>query len=143
MSSSDLEVVENFEHAALYERNFEKAMQYAHPDLTVREAPSLPYRGTYVDLRGQYQLLADVDELWEFEGGAPEVTFWDAGDGLVVSKVTGRATLRATDEVVDFNVVELFTVRDGLLADIEVYYWDAAPLLRAGEARPLSEISEE
>lgn len=134
MSSENLTIVENFEQAALYERDFEKAMQYAHPDLTVREAPSLPYRGTYVGLEGQRQLLADVDRLFEFDGGAPKVEFRDAGDDLVIGRVTGRARLRATGEEIDFLVIELFTIRDGKLADIEVFYWDQAALLRAGEA---------
>jgi ketosteroid isomerase-like protein len=117
-------------------------MKYAHPDLIVREAPSLPYRGNYIGLEGQRQLLSDVYEIWEFEGGAPHVEFHDAGDGLVVSRVTGRAKLRATGQEVDFDVAEWFILRDGLLAEIIVYYWDAAPLLAAGWAenarRPLT-----
>lgn len=134
MSAENVKIIESFEHAALYERNFERAMEFAHPDLTVREAPSLPYRGTYVGLEGQRQLLDDVDRLFEFDGGAPEVEFRDAGDDLVIGRVTGRARLRATGEEIDFLVIELFTLRDGKLADIEVFYWDQAALLRAGEA---------
>lgn len=125
---ADLEVVRQFEHHALYERDFEAAMRYAHPDLTVREAPSLPYRGTYVGLAGQRQLLADVDAIWAFDGDAIDSEFFAAAGGLVVSRVTGRATLRATGQAVDFLVVELFTVRDGRVADIEVYYYDQEPL---------------
>lgn len=134
MSSDNLTVIENFEHAALYERDFEKAMQFAHPDLTVREAPGLPYRGTYVGLEGQRQLLADVDRLFEFDGGAPKVEFRDAGDDLVIGRVTGKATLKATGREIDFLVVEFFTLRDGKLADIEVFYWDQAAILEAGAA---------
>lgn len=130
--TENLRIVEQFEQAALYERDFEKAMQFAHHDLTVREAPSLPYRGTYVGLEGQRQLLSDVDRLFEFEGGAPKVEFRDAGDDLVIGRVTGNATLRATGKQIEFLVVEFFTIRDGKLADIEVFYWDQADLLEAG-----------
>lgn len=142
MSEQNLEVVKQFEHHAMYERDFEAAMRFAHPDLVVREAPSLPYRGEYVGIEGQHQLLADVDEIWEFDGGAPAMEFHDAGDDVVVSRVTGQATLRATGQQVDFDVVEWFILRDGKLAEINVYYWDAAPLLAAAwvenARRPLS-----
>lgn len=134
MSDGDAAVrtVEAFERAALYERDFEAAMLHAHPDLTVREAPGLPYRGTYVGLDGQRQLLTDVDRLWAFDGGAPDVQFRGVGDDLVIGRVTGRATLRATQREVDFLVIELFTLVDGKIADIEVFYWDQVELLEAG-----------
>jgi uncharacterized protein len=132
MSEAAVRTVKAFEKAALYERDFEAAMEFAHPDLTVREAPGLPYRGTYVGLEGQRQLLADVDALFEFDGGAPHVEFRGVGDDLVLGRVTGRATLRATGREIDFLVVEFFTLRDGKVADIEVFYWDQVDIIEAG-----------
>lgn len=127
-----LEIVKRFVNAVLYERDFEKAALYGHPARTIRQAPGLPYRGTYVGFEGHRQFREDVAAIWDFHAGLPEVEFFRVSDELVISRFTGIATLRATGRVVDFHVAEWQTVRDGLVVDGLPYYYDQAPLIEAG-----------
>jgi hypothetical protein len=49
--------------------------------------------------------------------------FFDAGDFVVV-KATGRFTSHASGQSAVTELVELFTVRDGKLIDMDIYYKD-------------------
>ena len=52
------DVVRNFDTAILEKGDLDLAMEYAHDDLTVREAPGLPYKDVYVGGAG---LTDDAD----------------------------------------------------------------------------------
>lgn len=54
----------NFDLAILEKGDLDLAMTYAHEDLTVREAPGLPYRRVYTGRRGLEQLMEDVGRWW-------------------------------------------------------------------------------
>jgi len=125
--SSDLEVAVAFEHAIIYEGDIAKAMTFAHPDLEVREAPSTPYRSPIIGAAGLQQLREDVNRLCVCEG-EPETEYYLARPGLVVGRIRRHATLRSTGEPFNFWVTEWITVRDGLVSDVEVFYFENAPL---------------
>lgn len=127
------EVVRKFDTAIMEKGDFDLAMEYAHPDFTVREAPGLPYRGTYVGRQGLDELLEDVTRFHEFVGEL-KMSFRGVNEGLVVGRFEGRARLKATGEEVDFLVTEWVTVRDGKVADVEPFYYDQKPLLDAAAA---------
>jgi ketosteroid isomerase-like protein len=124
------EVVRNFDTAVMEAGDFDLAMQYAHPDFTVRENPNLPYRGTYVGRQGLDELLEDVTYWFEFLAPV-KMEFRGVDETLVIGRFETRARVRATGEEVDFLVVEMATVRDGKVADIEPFYYDQKPLLDA------------
>src|SRR5690625_3877753 len=117
---SALEIVRRFDEAVMYDGDFDKAMQYAHEDFKVREAPGLPYQREYVGRQGLEDLLRDVTAHWEFL--YPDfMVFYAAGtdDTLVVYRVTTRAKIRATGEEFPFLVTEWITVQDGKVIDDE------------------------
>lgn len=129
---SALEAARRFEAAVLEDGDFALAMRYADPGLTVREAPGMPYRGTYRGEQGLHELMADVGAVWEFLAG-PSITFHASATDpqRVFTRVEGRARLRATGTEYDFLVTEWLTVADGRVRDIEVFYWDQAPAVLA------------
>jgi len=55
-------------------------------------------------------------------------------ESLVVGRFEAPARLVATGREVDFLVTEWVTIRDGKVADVEVFYWDQAPILEAAAA---------
>jgi ketosteroid isomerase-like protein len=126
----DLAIAVAFEHAVIYDGDIAKAMQYAHPDFEVREAPTTPYRSPIVGAAGLAQLREDVTRLCETWGDA-ETEYFLARPGLVVGRIRRNARLRATGEPFDFRVTEWLTVEDGLVKSVEVYYFENAPLARA------------
>lgn len=129
---SDLEIAIAFEHAVIYHRDVDLAMRYAHPDIEVREAPSTPYRRPLIGKEGLLQLREDVSALCRFEGEA-ETQYFQAAPGLVVGRIRRTAFLKSTDEPFNFWVTEWITVTDGLVSDVEVFYFENAPLVE--EAR--------
>ncbi|MEO9330630.1 nuclear transport factor 2 family protein [Gordonia aurantiaca] len=132
---SALDVVMKFESAVLDDGDFDQAMRYAQPDFAIREAPGMPYREVYTGRTGLDALMADVGAVWEFIDG-PRISFEPAlyDRNCVYTRVEGRAVLRATGVEYDFLVTERVTVRDGKVADIEVFYFDQAPAVLAAAA---------
>jgi len=126
---TDLDVVVAFENAIIHAGDPRAAMRYASPDFTVREAPSTPYRAPIVGYEGLLQLREDVTRLCEFEGAA-QTEYYLARPGLVVGRVKRQARLRSTREPFNFLVTEWITVADGLVRDVEVFYFENAPLAR-------------
>lgn len=127
------EVVRNFDTAIMKAGDFDLAMEYAHPDFTVRECPNLPYRGTYVGRQGLDELLEDVTHYWEFLGDL-KMSFRGVSESLALGRFEVPARLKHTGVEVDFLVTEWVTVRDGKVADVEPFYFDQKPLLDAAAA---------
>lgn len=129
---TDLEVAVAFEHTLIHGKDLEGAMAYASPDVRVREAPSTPYRSPIVGYEGLRRLREDVEALVEIEGEA-ETEYYLARPGLVVGRIRRNARLRSTGEPFEFLVTEWITVEGGLVTDIEVFYFENAPLVRCAE----------
>jgi len=54
----------NFDLAVLG-GDLDRAMEHAHPDVTIREAPGLPYGGDFVGRDGIVELMTKVGAVWE------------------------------------------------------------------------------
>lgn len=104
------------------------------PEVVMHQAPSLPYGGTYSGPTGIEDFMAAMSTTWaslEFL----EQTFVAEGDHVVV-KNRGRLTARTTGRVLETSVMQMITVRDGLIAEIHPFYWDTAAIadvLRAAD----------
>lgn len=132
-SSTIADVVRSFDEAIVYHGDFDRAMTFAAPDITVREAPGLPYRNAYVGKQGLQDLMVDVGGWFEFDGPLA-LEFHAVDDTRVVARISGRARVLPTGQEIDFLVTEWATVIDGRVVDIEVFYFDQAPLLAAASA---------
>jgi ketosteroid isomerase-like protein len=111
---------------------FDDARALLHRDFVVHEAGGLPYSGEYHGPGGFFELLGKMDEAMELTPGA---TFqYLLADDTVAIRGWLRLTARATGQSVEQSLVEIYTVRDGLIIELDVYYKDpsAVAALLAG-----------
>ena len=89
------------------------------------------------------ELREDVNRLCDCHGDA-ETEYFLAKPGLIVGRIRRNATLKATGESFNFLVTEWITVVEGLVRDVEVFYFENAPLVAAAaieEAAPAGSVS--
>jgi ketosteroid isomerase-like protein len=118
-----LATVERFMQAIVEER-LDDARGLLHEEFVTYEAGGLPYSGEYRGPQGFFELLAKMTEGMDFTlGPAPQCLL--EGDSVAVrSRVT--FTARATGKNVEMKLVEVYTVSDGLIVELDVYYKDPA-----------------
>jgi ketosteroid isomerase-like protein len=116
-----LAIVERF-MTAIVEERLDDARGLLHDEFVAYEAGGLPYSGEYHGPQGFFDLLAKMTEGMDFTlGPAPQCLL--AGNSVAVrSRVT--FTSRASGNSVDMRLVEVYTVRDGLIVELDVYYKD-------------------
>ena len=136
MSKADVEVVQEFEDAFV-RGDMEHVLSLLAPDIVVHEAPSVPYPGDHRGHEGFLRLADAFNSVWEIVSEL-ELTFLDGGDGQVAAVVAYDAVARATGVRLRQRMVEVYTVRDGRITDLDVYYRDTAAIVEAtGGARVL------
>ena len=104
----------------------ETVLSLFHDDIEIREAPSLPWGGVHRGRDGFVRLQALMGSLWETS--EPELRVSDAGDVVVLRErmvITGTATGAS----MELEVVDVITVRDGRITEIDVYYKDVHAVL--------------
>jgi ketosteroid isomerase-like protein len=118
-----LATVERFMHAIVEER-LDDARSLLHDEFVAYEAGGLPYSGEYRGPQGFFDLLAKMTEGLEFTLGPAPQCLLEGGSVAVRSRVT--FTARASGKSVVMKLVEVYTVRDGLIVELDVYYQDPA-----------------
>ncbi|MCO5985247.1 nuclear transport factor 2 family protein [Actinoallomurus spadix] len=110
-----------------------------HPDVVMHQAPTLPYGGVWRGHDGLERFMAAMSRTWrslEFL----ERRQWTDGDTVIVSN-HGRLTARATGRSIETTVLQVFTVRDGLIAEIRPFYWDTAAINEALRTAVSSDVT--
>jgi uncharacterized protein len=105
--------------AAMRGGDLDAAAALIHPDVVVAEPASLPCGGVH---RGRKAFVEDVlgGILQRASFALAEATVRDAGD-VVVVQMKLKLTAHATSRTATMPIVELYTVRDGLVTEIDVY----------------------
>jgi hypothetical protein len=112
-------------YGLVMEGRLEDACDVLHDDLVIRVPPGLPYSGDY---HGPAGFLDDMSRITEmFEPKPLQVDYLTDGDPVVL-KILGRFTSRASGQSLETDIVELFYVRDGKIAELDIYYKDPAAL---------------
>jgi ketosteroid isomerase-like protein len=94
-----------------------------HPDFVLYEPASGPYGGQWRGEQGLARFLRTMHADWSDQGPtSPPRLLVDSDTVVVLATLT--ATFRATQQVVVFPVCQVVHVRDGLVLDSSVYYWD-------------------
>ena len=108
---------------------FDEVAVYLDPDVVMHQAPALPYGGSWHGHRGIEDFMAAMSRAWtslEFL----DRKFVVEGESVVVVN-RGRLRARATGRTLDTSVMQLITVKDGLITEIQPFYWDTAAVLDA------------
>jgi ketosteroid isomerase-like protein len=129
--TSDVAVVRGFYDKLSSEETFPEALALLDEDFVVHSPPGLPWGGEYRGQSGFIDLITRITNMLAIGNEVP-MQFLDAGD-LVVVKATGRYTSHATGKSAVTPIVELFTVRDGKLIDMDIYYKDPEAVFALSE----------
>jgi ketosteroid isomerase-like protein len=136
MSKANVEVVKQFEDAFIC-GDMDHVLSLLSPDVVVHEAPSLPYPGDHRGHDGFLKLADAFNSVWEIVSEL-DLTFLDGGDTKVIVLVAFDAVARTTGVRLRVPHVEIYTVIDGKIVDLDVYYRDTAAIVEAtGGARML------
>ncbi|MFI1385167.1 nuclear transport factor 2 family protein [Embleya sp. NPDC020886] len=92
------------------------------PDVVMYQAPGLPYGGPRYGPSGIEDFMAAMSEAWR-EMEFLEQRFAVDGESVAILN-RGLLTARATGRVLDTWVMQMITVRDGLITEIRPFYWD-------------------
>jgi ketosteroid isomerase-like protein len=101
-------------------------------DNVFAEPSSLPYGGDYVGRDGFMQALRDVQRDFEITLDVPQMD--RCGERQVLVQMGGTMTARSTGRSMPLQALDLYTVTDGLVSRVEVFYKDThavVALLRA------------
>jgi uncharacterized protein len=118
-----LATVRRFMAATGAERRNERR-SLLHDDFVVHEAGGLPFSGDYHGWQGFFELLNRMNDVLELTAGP--ITTDPLGDDVVAARFRLRFISRASGESVEMGLVEIYTVRDGRIAELDVYYKDPA-----------------
>ncbi len=98
------------------------ARRLLHDDVVDYETGGVPYGGQYRGPQGFFELLGKMNENLELTP-APAIQCLLADD-TVAMRYRLKFTSRASGKSVEMSVVEAYTVRDGLIVELDVYYKD-------------------
>ena len=107
------------------------ATELLHPDVTVEQPGSLPHGGVYRGVAGLGDMAAAFGKNWERVIENPRI-FGSGGSAVMLTTQTWTAVTSGRSATVD--VVELFTVVDGLVRSIRVFPQDTHLLLQTLDA---------
>lgn len=107
---------------AVAEERVDDARQLLHPELVVCETGGLPHSGEYHGPQGFFDAMAKMNELWDVHLTRLVQTLAD--DNTVAVRFCLRFTARATAKSVEVGMVEVYTIRDELIAELDVFCKD-------------------
>jgi ketosteroid isomerase-like protein len=91
------------------------------PECVVHEPADLPYGGDYVGVDGLLEMFGAVTRDLDFSvTGRPELL--PVGDGRVLVRMIASFVHRTSARTASFPIAEIYTVRDGQIVDIDVFY---------------------
>jgi len=133
MSAENVDVVRRFEDA-FASGDIDGVLASLTDDVVVHECDSVPYPGDYGGKDGFMQLLQDFIATWELEGGLVVEEILPAGDDRVLVLAHADVVAKATGKALELRIAEVYTIRDGAIADIVVHYWDTHAMVEATTA---------
>jgi ketosteroid isomerase-like protein len=112
-------VVETFVNA-FGEGRLDDALSLLHDEFVVHAAGGVPYSGDYLGAEGFSELIAKILPVLDLTPSS-EMQYVADGDQVVLHyRLT--FTAHATAKSVEMSVAEVFVVRDGLIAELDVFY---------------------
>ncbi len=120
-SDLGLVIVRRFMSAAGVGGRAERA-RLLHRDFVVSSAGGLPFSGEYQGPRGFFDLMGKMNEVLDLTPGP--IAMHPLGQDAVAASFRVTFTARSTGKHVEMDLVEIYTLRDGLIIKLDVYYKD-------------------
>jgi ketosteroid isomerase-like protein len=100
--------------------DLQAASEAMSEDVVIRHMPGLPYGGEY---HGRDSLFELVNRMREMVSAArlSEMEWHPSGD-VIMTRTLVQFTSKASGESVEMRVVEVSTVRDGYIVELDMYY---------------------
>lgn len=105
---------------AFGDQRLDDALSLLHDEFVVHAAGDVPYSGDYSGPAGFLELITKISDALELTP-SPQMQFLADGDKVVLHYRL-RFTARASGESVEMSMAEVFTVRDGLIVELDVFY---------------------
>ncbi|MEV6013114.1 nuclear transport factor 2 family protein [Streptomyces sp. NPDC051976] len=112
--------------------SFAEMGAHLHPDVVLRQGPSVPYPGDWVGVAGVERFFGVFSRTWQ-SLNLSEARYFVSADGVAISHRM-RAVARATGRRVDVPIGQLILFDDGLIRDFTVFYLD--PVTVTDATRP-------
>jgi ketosteroid isomerase-like protein len=125
MTDSKVAIVQRFS-TAVRAGDFDEMGRLLHEDFVARESGGLPYSGDYHGLSGFRELLEKMSAAMTFDPGP--FTSEPLGESAVALRFPLTFTAHATGKSVTMDLIEVYTLRDDKIVDLDVYYKDPAAL---------------
>ncbi len=132
-AESRLITVRRFMAATGAERRNERR-SLLRDDFVLHESGGLPFSGDYHGPQGFFELLGKMNDVLELEAGP--VTTDPLGNEAVAARFRLTFISRATGKSIEMGLVEIYTVRDGQIAELDVYYKDPAAVAALLATKP-------
>jgi ketosteroid isomerase-like protein len=101
-----------------------------HPDVVVHIPPSMPYGGDHVGREAFVRMAEAMGATWRVSDGL-DMTFTALSEDQVACLVSWTAESRHTGRRLPMLQHELYTIADGQITDIRIFYWDTAAVVEA------------
>jgi uncharacterized protein len=96
-------------------------------DIVVHECEHVPYPGDHRGKDGFMKLAEAFNACWDLQTEL-DLEILPAGDDKVLVLVKFDAIAKQTGKPIAMRIAEIYTIKDGKLADIIVHYWDTAAM---------------
>jgi ketosteroid isomerase-like protein len=107
---------------AIGEQRFDDARALLHDDVVVYEMEGVPYSGEYRGPQAFFDLFGQMKAAMELTPG-DEIQYLLAEDTVAI-RYRLKLTSRVSGKSVEMGMVEIYTVRTGLIVELDVYYKD-------------------
>ena len=124
-ADKNMDLVRRFMAATGAERQHERR-SLLHDDFVVHEAGGLPFSGDYHGPQGFFELLNRMNDVLDLAVGS--IATEPLGDDAVAARFRLTFISRASGKSVEMALVEIYTVRDGRITELDVYYKDPAAI---------------
>jgi uncharacterized protein len=122
--SSNTELLQEFEDR-MVAGDTDYVLTLLDDDIVVHECDHVPYPGEHRGKDGFMKLAEAFHATWEITSELG-LEILPAGDDKVLTRVQFDAIGKATGKPITLRIAELYTIKDGKLADIDVFYKDSA-----------------
>ncbi len=112
--------------------DFSEMRKTLSEDVVLHQSPDLPFGGEYIGHRGYEQWAIAMKAIFD-KLEVSEQQFFEAGDKVVVfCRFTTRSRINQLTQ--DFPMVQVVTVKNGVITDFRPFYWNVPAYFAAAQA---------